>query len=414
MRVYTKPTACVCVFNNLNCCTIGAVFGHWAMYGETSSSRSRKGTVAVKNHRGNIQLIWSYQSKRYYLSLGVPYTKQNLPKAEQTASAIESDMLWGQFDTTLVKYNPSSYLRLEAKSPNLHYLWKQFVEHKSKTCCPNTMKTQYQAWTNHLGRIPHHDLLDTKPVLSYCQANLSADAYKRLVVHLSACCNWAIKRGLIKTNPFKDIPSDIKLAKNEDEWNIKPFTLDERNAILEAVRDNKFKSKYSAYNHNHYYPFLWFLFHTGCRPSEAIGLEWQHITDNYRFIRFEQVVIKHRNGVEVQPTLKTQAKRTFPSNPEMVAMLQTQNSQATSSIVFPGHRGGWLDPVPFKRTVWRPVLAGLGLEPRKLYQTRHSYITYCLDAGVSVQQVSKWVGNTPEIIWKHYAGCLDQIIPPTL
>jgi hypothetical protein len=35
-----------------------------------------------------------------------------------------------------------------------------------------------------------------------------------------------------------------------------------------------------------------------------------------------------------------------------------------------------------------------------------------LEKGVTVVQVAKWVGNSPEIIMKHYAGTIRQIQVP--
>jgi hypothetical protein len=38
------------------------------------------------------------------------------------------------------------------------------------------------------------------------------------------------------------------------------------------------------------------------------------------------------------------------------------------------------------------------------YNCRHTFIKTTLEAGVTVVQVAKWAGNSPEIIMKHYAG----------
>ncbi|MHC5826952.1 MAG: site-specific integrase, partial [Nostoc sp.] len=38
------------------------------------------------------------------------------------------------------------------------------------------------------------------------------------------------------------------------------------------------------------------------------------------------------------------------------------------------------------------------------YNTRHTFITLMLAEGLTVSTVAKLVGNSPEIILKHYAG----------
>lgn len=41
---------------------------------------------------------------------------------------------------------------------------------------------------------------------------------------------------------------------------------------------------------------------------------------------------------------------------------------------------------------------------RPPYQTRHTFITLCLNAGIDAKDVARWVGNSPEVIYRHYAG----------
>jgi integrase len=45
---------------------------------------------------------------------------------------------------------------------------------------------------------------------------------------------------------------------------------------------------------------------------------------------------------------------------------------------------------------------------------RHSYITFCLDAGMDAKDVAKLVGNSAEIIYKHYAGAKRDLIAPDI
>ena len=50
------------------------------------------------------------------------------------------------------------------------------------------------------------------------------------------------------------------------------------------------------------------------------------------------------------------------------------------------------------------MLNQLGIEYRKPYQTRHTFITLALDNGLDAKDVARLVGNSPEVIYKHYAG----------
>jgi len=63
---------------------------------------------------------------------------------------------------------------------------------------------------------------------------------------------------------------------------------------------------------------------------------------------------------------------------------------------------------------WRPLLAKLGLEDRSLYQTRSSFITAALRQGMAVQDVAALVGNSPGMIFRHYAGVAQDLRLPEL
>jgi integrase len=53
----------------------------------------------------------------------------------------------------------------------------------------------------------------------------------------------------------------------------KPFTHDEIHKIINGFENSTLYS--------HYTDFMLFLFGTGCRIGEAIGLRWKHINDDF-------------------------------------------------------------------------------------------------------------------------------------
>ncbi|QYO66762.1 hypothetical protein [Leptolyngbya sp. 7M] len=85
--------------------------------------------------------------------------------------------------------------------------------------------------------------------------------------------------------------------------------------------------------------------------------------------------------------------------------------------MFPAPKGGVLDTHNFLNRVWQPVVNAL-VEAGKVqqylpqYNARHTFITLMLDAGVDAKDVARWVGNSPEIIYKHYAGNIRDLSVP--
>ena len=246
------------------------------------------------------------------------------------------------------------------------------------------------------------------------EANFSQDTVKRLLVQLSAACEWAVKSGLADTNKFDGLAVDIKIQKNQsEEYEIDTFTAQERDLIIEGFASNKFSRYKSENSHFHasYAPYVKFIFYTGCRPSEAIALTWGDI-DN-RFVYFNKgAVTAGKAGIIKKEGLKTQWERRFSINnqlAEILAQIKPENAQPTD-LVFGRECGKYLNQHSF-RQVWRKVLDGLGLRFRTPYQTRHTFITMQIAAGESATRVGKWVGNSGAIIEKHYLGDISAIRP---
>jgi integrase len=157
------------------------------------------------------------------------------------------------------------------------------------------------------------------------------------------------------------------------------------------------------------------MFATGCRPSEAIALQWKHISTDFKQITFEQVMIGTDRGRQVRQGLKTQEQRRFPSNTSLVALLQSikPKDAQPESLVFPSPEGGHIDLNNFRNRTWKTVLKGLGIEYRKLYQTRHTFITLALETGkLDAKDLARLVGNSPEVIYRHYAGNKRELFVP--
>lgn len=102
-----------------------------------------------------------------------------------------------------------------------------------------------------------------------------------------------------------------------------PFLAAERDRIIEAFRTNSVCSKYSRIKHSHYYFYVWFLFNTGCCPSEAIALRWKDIEPDFSRVLFARSTVRGQGGEVEKSGLKTQKKRTFPCNAKVRGFLQS-------------------------------------------------------------------------------------------
>jgi integrase len=393
------------------------------MYSKTPTGKASKGSVQIITSNGRLQLRFRYAGKRHYISLGFPDTPENRKLAEMKVREIELDILANHFDQTLQKYKPQAALSVQAPditpkaTPSLAELWEKFLEYKRPQCSPSTMRHQYRAYSRYLEKSPTHELSHASEIRDYALKTIPIDSAKRFIVRLSACCDWANKSGLIEQNPFKGMASEIKLpksSKGSGMEEINPFTAEERDRILEAFRNNKACPKYSRIKHSYYFPYIFFLFNTGCRPSEAIALQWKHISNDCRSLMFEQAVVESENGTVCKEGLKTQEKRRFPCNAKMQEFWKSLKPTLCKpeDLVFPSLEGKWIDQNNFRNRIWKRVLKQLGIEYRKCYQTRHTFITLALENGLDAKDVARLVGNSPEVIYRHYAGNKRELFVP--
>ena len=367
------------------------------------TGRKPKGSVGIesKNNRLRLRLprhLFGGQQK--YLYLNLPDSALNRQIAQAKAQLIESDIAFERFDPTLEKYKAPVYALPNPPSCQeltLSQLWEKYTEYKAKSLSPSSLK-DFRRTANHIAKLPNPSLASAKQIARHLQEFLSADTAKRTLIQLNACCNWAIEEELIEENPFKGMSARVKVKRNRS---INPFTQTERDLIINAFEQST--------QHQHYVTFVKFLFATGCRTSEAIGLTWQYISPDISTIVFAEVVVE---GVRSQST-KTHKIRKFPVNEGLRELLLSIRPSEVAPIapVFTDTQGNLVRANNFLRRHWQPVVKSLPIAYRPSYNTRHTFITLCLDAKVPIAQVAAWVGNSPKVILEHYAGLTHSVVP---
>ncbi len=244
-----------------------------------------------------------------------------------------------------------------------------------------------------------YGLDDPVGVRDWLGGNYPPITAKRLLVQLNACGKWAVGSKVLESNPFAGMAGSITIPKGEKLVDkIDTFTPDERDAIIAGFEQSPY--------YRHYAPLVRFLFLTGCRSGEALGLEWSHITEG--LITFRQTSVNGKSN-QLKAGLKTQSSRAFPVNRQLQELLDS--IPRVNKLVFPSPTGRLIDWGGFHRRAWTKVLGLVGIRYRNPYQTRHTFITQALQK-LSVQDVAKLVGNSPQMIYAHYAGASREMVVP--
>ncbi|EIL96753.1 site-specific integrase [Rhodanobacter sp. 115] len=161
---------------------------------------------------------------------------------------------------------------------------------------------------------------------------------------------------------------------------VQPFSLDEVNRILGAVRVD-------------YRNYLAVRFFTGMRTGEINGLQWKYVDLERSLILVRESVV----AGEVQDDTKNQSSvRDIPMQPMVREAILAQQRVRDPAVpwVFPSREGGPIDAHNFTNRVWYPLLRYLELEKRRPYQTRHTAATLMLASGENPEWIARTLGHS--------------------
>lgn len=372
--------------------------------GSQMGRRTSKGLVSIDKDKERIRLRWRYQSKRYSLNL-FRFTTANLHQAKKIALRIEQDLLTDNFDATLYRYKPQAML-VQKKASQLYEHFEFWVkEYRHRDCDKHV---DYWAARNMLkrwGEITIHQV-----VQKFNAEAINARTYNRRLTLLNGFFQWLVKQEIERINPLADVQP--KIVKKQPNPKRRPFTVEEIGKILFAVKNDTHCPKSSRYKHSHYYPFLYFIFKTGVRNAEAVGLRLSHIDQAKSVIRIAEVMARTLIGTNSNARIRKETKnekvREIPLTPDLwEILLPLLNGKKKDDLVFNSPTGLAIDDRMFQRRVFKPVLKALNIEERDLYACRHTFGSRCIESGLTPVMTAFLMGNNPETALRNYTHQLS-------
>jgi integrase len=389
-----------------------------------------KGKVTITNKKGSLGVRFRVQtidgeSRQIDKGLGLNSSRPgDSEKARAIAEWIERDLQAGCVDPTMAKYLGRTQLvaitgAKKSQIPKPIDIFREYVKFKEKKPDTSPATLGYYDYLDRvISKIPA-DTESANDVYAWLIENNSLDTAKRVLKFIRTSHNHALATGRVTENPYTAI-ANPKVPKNSESEHKDPFSAEERDRIITAFADNEFVKTASRYSHSYYLPFIKFLFFTGCRPSEAIALNWEHVSDKY--VTFGAAIVRGRKSAYFHKEgLKTQKNRRFPINEQLREILdeagKIRANPKPGDPIFTSATGSRISWGNFYNRAWNPVLQGLeseGINYRNPYQMRHTFITLALEAGLDAKDVARLVGNSPEVIYRHYAGNKRDLNVPEL
>lgn len=359
-----------------------------------TKKKAPKGTVVVQVFKDRLRLCWSHLGKRYYLYIGLPDSKLNRTVAEAKARLIEGDLATGNFDTTLKKYK-SEAQRFRNSQLTTVALFQRFTDHKARDLSPRTLE-KYAAIAKSLQRFFQDKpaqavaLQEAENFTNWLMTEIALVTIRDRLALIKACWEWGIKENLVESNPWLEAARRVKAPPKQMP---RPFSREEIGAIILGFRSDRYYS--------HYADYVEFLFGTGCRTGEAIGLRWRHLSEDCSTVWIGESLSRG-----VRKSTKTNKARTIALTPKLQAMLLARRPTNCDpdGLVFPSPKGGAIDDCNFRNRAWRTVLTRLEIDYRKPYTTRHTLISHALDLGMNPVNVAQLTGHDVQVLYQNYAG----------
>lgn len=250
-----------------------------------------------------------------------------------------------------------------------------------RQCC-------FRQFTKHYGDVPigkvNHGM-----VYELCPT----DGKLRLMIHsLSAAFHWAVKCGLAAKNPLVGIETPSGRSRSRDCL----ITPSQHEAILMAT-DNTYTTDFRD--------FIIALENTGARPGEiaaataaafsaADGAIVYH--GRTRLMRSEH---RHKNSG------KDRERVIMLTGEALELVRKLARRHAAGGVLFRNRHGHAWNECSWGRA-FTVLSQRLRLPHLIAYSYRHTFATRLLLAGMPVEVLANLMGNSPEILHKHYAHLL--------
>ncbi len=373
--------------------------------------RSRRGGVSVSARNGVLRLRWSYAGERKHLSLYLPDTPTARQIAEERARQIEADIATGDYDPTLEKYSnrPTAVISQQADRPSTLTLFEWFTEERALDgVSGQSISTRYRALAANLARFGRNvtTLADARELVELLRDRQSALVANQNLVLLRTFGKWLVTHKHLTENPFETIRPQKGAALRVQ--NRTPFSRDELALFLKTMREHP--------TAHHYYDFTVVLFSLGLRPSEAIGLRWQHVSLSGQRITIGESLSRSPDGRtsgsnRQRKGTKTGNVRILPLNDRLVALFTNRWYLAAQpdELIFTTVNGEPIDDHNYRERYWKPVCEAAGITYRPPYTARHTLLSYGIEyEGWTLAQAAFIAGHTTtRMVSETYGHLMD-------
>jgi integrase len=224
---------------------------------------------------------------------------------------------------------------------------------------------------------------------------MGPERINKILKVLKRALQTAVDAGLLLRSPMLGW-QPLRTPKPE----MRPFSRDEFRSLLDALPTE-------------WRPYFEFAVWTGLRPGEQAALQWSDVDVKSvpPVVEVRATLDPRKSGVRHAPKTRESAQA-VELIPQAVVALEAQRLRngLAGPWVFPAPEGGPLNISNLTRRVYYPALRSAELIDRPLYNLRHTFAVFMLEAGENPGWVARQMRHTSaEMLWRRYARWWPQM-----
>lgn len=362
--------------------------------------------VELTNGRIRIRFMWN--GRRCCETLDYPPTPQGIQAAAGLRTQVVHLAKLGVLtDAKYVELFPTTRYAAESLAPYFGAYAQAWLD--TREIQPGTRRNYKNSlakyWLPHLYRLTIDAITTVRLRTIVAETQWPSSNTKRVAIqHLRLMFTTAVNDGTLTRNPAAALELP-KIPKKR----IDPFTRDEAEAIIAHLYRSFTGSMriYAAY--------FEFAFFTGMRMGEVMALRWDEIDLRTRMAHVCRIVVdkqveeRTKTGQFRLVMLNSRALNALDEARRIQTLRMQQRRQfPTSPYVFPPvKKGEFIAQAFVTHKHFTQALRELGIRRRPQYNTRHTYATLCLMAGLNPAFVAKQLGHSVQMLLSRYGTWIE-------
>lgn len=368
--------------------------------------KQKKGGFSVITRNGYlyISLPTTLGYKRgSMVSLDIEDTSENRVHALSISQTMYDDVRNGKFVDDI-----NQYLRREGKGKKVRVnsnligmtiqdAWVLYLEKMKPVRKVTTIKYLENTLKPHLVQFGSIPIFDAQKVYNTISTVSTPKNRVRVLRILSRVLATISPLPSVQDNPYDEV---IELATGLIPKEIcgneaKAITEDQFNLVCDEM----------SVKHPQYANFIKFIYLTGCRPSEAVGLRWDSIEEHHVILGHS--LTKYEGKWEQIQGSKNNRLRKFPITEPLRNLLnELPKMDNEYNLVFLSPKGKPITLSNFYNYILKPLNPGF-----TLYNLRDTFITRQVDEGIPLAVIGRWCDNTERVIQAKYLDTSQQHSP---